>query len=109
MAARVLFGLGRRVPALAVFHHAGRRFGTPGLATLVVGAAVTLSSILVPFATLAELTSSILLGVFCLVNLALILQKRRLPEAPFRVPMAVPVVGLVLSALALATSLAGQI
>ncbi|MGD9865332.1 MAG: amino acid permease, partial [Pseudodonghicola sp.] len=89
-------------------HHAGPRFGTPVLATLLIGLAVTLSSIFVPFTTLTELTSSILLGVFVLVNLALILQKRRAPQAAFRVPMIVPVLGLVLSAGALATAIAGQ-
>jgi len=97
MAARVLFGLGRRNPALAVFHHAHRRFGTPVKATLLIGAAVTLSALFIPFATLAEMTSAILLGVFVLVNLALVLEKRRAPVAAFRVPFAVPVLGLVLS------------
>jgi len=108
MASRVLFGLGRRSAALALFHHAHRRLGTPVLATLLIGTVVTLSAIYVPFTTLAELTSSILLSVFVLVNLALILQKRRVPGAAFRVPMAVPVTGLVLSAGALATAIAGQ-
>ncbi len=107
MASRVLFGLGRRTPALAVFHHASPRFGTPVLATLLLGAAVVLGALFVPFATLAETTSSILLGVFVLVNLALILQKRRAPDAPFRVPMSVPVAGLVLSLAALSVALAG--
>ncbi|MCA0869720.1 APC family permease [Seohaeicola saemankumensis] len=109
MAARVLFGLGRRSPALALFHHASARFGTPVLATLLIGAAVVLAALFVPFATLAEVTSSILLTVFVLVNLALILQKRRDPQAPFRVPMAVPVVGLVLSLAALAVAVGGQL
>src|SRR6056297_3394491 len=39
MAARVLFGLGRRHPSLAGFHHAHPRLGTPVRATLLVGAA----------------------------------------------------------------------
>ncbi len=108
MASRVLFGLGKRTPALSLFHHAHPRLGTPVLATLLIGVVVVLSAIYVPFATLAELTSAILLAVFVLVNLALILQKRRAPQAVFRVPMAVPVLGLVLSAGALATAIAGQ-
>lgn len=107
MAARVLFGLGRRNPALAVFHKAHPRFGTPVLGTVLIGAAVILSSILIPFTTLAELTSAILLSVFVLVNLALIFEKRRAPAAPFRVPAAVPVLGLVLSLAALATAIRG--
>lgn len=109
MASRVLFGLGRRTPALAIFYHASPQFGTPVLATVLIGVAVTLFSILVPFTTLAELTSSILLGVFVLVNLALILQKRRAPQAVFRVPMIVPVLGFLASLGALAIGIAGQI
>lgn len=107
MASRVLFGLGKRNPALAVFRHASPRFGTPVRATLLIGAAVVLAALYVPFATLAEMTSAILLGVFVLVNLALIVQKRRAPAAPFRVPMAVPVVGLVLAGGALAVAIGG--
>lgn len=102
MASRVLYGLGKRNRALSVFRQAHPRFGTPVLATGLLGAAVILAALFVPVARLAEVTSSILLSVFVLVNLALILQKRRAPEAPFRVPMAVPVVGLVLSLAALA-------
>lgn len=107
MAARVLFGLGRRSSGLAVFHHAHPRFGTPVLATCLIGAAVVASAFWLSLTTLAELTSAILLGVFVLVNLALIFEKRRRPEAPFRVPMAVPVVGLLLAGAALLLALAG--
>lgn len=105
MASRVLFGLGRRTPALALFHHAHPRFGTPVLATALIGAVVIIAALNVRLVTLAGVTSSILLAVFVLVNLALIVQKRRAPDAPFRVPMAVPVVGLVLSLAALAVAL----
>lgn len=105
MASRVLFGLGKRTPALALFHHAHPRFGTPALATALIGAIVIIAALNVRLVTLAEVTSSILLSVFVLVNLALIVQKRRTPDAPFRVPMAVPVVGLVLSLAALAVAL----
>ena len=105
MASRVLFGLGKRSPALALFHHAHPRFGTPVKATLLIGAVVIGMALFIPFALLAELTSGILLAVFTLVNLALIVQKRRDPVARFRVPMAVPVLGLILSAAALSVSL----
>jgi len=107
MASRVLFGLGKRSPSLAIFHNANPRLGTPILATVLIGGVVIVAALTVQLVTLAEITSSILLSVFVLVNLALILQKRRAPEAPFRVPMAVPVVGLVLSLAALAVALRG--
>lgn len=107
MATRVLYGLGGRNPALALFHTAHPRFGTPVLATLLVGAAVNFCALYVPVETLAETTSSILLAVFALVNGALIVQKRRAPEARFRIPMAVPVLGLVLSLAALSVAVRG--
>ena len=109
MAARVLFGLGRRSPALAVFHQASARFRTPVLATCCVGGAVTLAALGLNVATLAEVTSAILLGVFALVNLALIPLKLRDPDAPFRVPMVVPVVGLTLSLAALALTIGANL
>ncbi len=107
MAARVLFGLGKRSRALAVFHHASPRFGTPVLATCLIGAAVIIAAQTVQLVTLAGVTSTILLMVFVLVNLALILLKIRAPDAPFRVPFAVPVFGLVLSLAALTVALRG--
>ena len=106
MAARVLYGLGARSVAFAWFHHAPR--GTPVRATLPIGAAVILAALALPVAVLAEVTSTVLLSVFVLVNLALIVLKRRAPQAPFRVPLAVPVLGLVLSLGALGLSLMGR-
>ena len=97
MASRVMFGLGRRSPMLAIFHHTLPRTGAPWLATVLIGGAVVLGAVALPVAQLAELTSTVLLAVFTLINLALIRLKRRAPEAPFRVPMAVPVLGLILS------------
>ena len=101
MASRVLFGLGRHSPSLAVFHRAHPRLGTPVLATCLIGAAVVVIAVGVQLVTLAGVTSAILLSVFLLVNLALIFQKRREPKAPFTVPMVVPVLGFTLSILAL--------
>ncbi|MFC3615535.1 APC family permease [Lutimaribacter marinistellae] len=108
MASRVLYGLGKRPGPLAMFHRAHPRFGTPVRATTLIGSLVVLAALFVPLATLAETTSAILLSVFVLVNAALVLEKRRSPEAPFRVPMAVPVVGLVLSLTALTVAIGGM-
>ena len=105
MAARVIFGLGARHRGLAVFHRAHPRLGTPVLATLILGVVVGGAALALPVATLAEATSTVLLSVFVIVNLSLILLKRRAPEAPFRVAFWVPVLGLILSAGALIASL----
>lgn len=104
MAARVLFGIGRRTPALAVFHHTSARFGTPTLATVLIGGLVTVAALVLPVSSLAEGASTLLLSIFVIVNLALIAMKRKQPEAPFRVPMLVPVLGLLAALGALAVN-----
>ncbi len=109
MASRVLFGLGRRSASLAMFHHTHARLGTPILATTLVGVGVVGTAMVARVSTLAELTSTVLLSVFVLVNLALIMQKRRAPEATFRVPMLVPVVGLILSLAALSLTIGARL
>jgi len=107
MASRVLFGLGRRHPSLGIFHQAHPKLGTPVLATVVIGVMVIGGALALDLATLAEATSSILLSVFVVVNLALITMKRKDPKATFRVPMAVPVFGFLAAGSALALNLAG--
>ncbi|GAA6187495.1 APC family permease [Litorivita sp. NS0012-18] len=95
MASRVLFGLGRRSPAMAVFHKTHPRFGTPVLGTLAVGAAVIVSAFSLPVAALAEITSQALLIVFAIVNAALIGVKRKQPASPFAVPLWMPWLGII--------------
>ncbi|MBV7379015.1 APC family permease [Maritimibacter dapengensis] len=94
MAARVLFGLGRRSAALAVFHHAHPRFATPVLATLLTGAATVGAALALPVALLAEYTTIALLVVFTIVNAALIGVKRLPDPSPFSVPAIVPWLGI---------------
>lgn len=107
MAARVLYGLGRRTPALSVFHAAHPRFGTPVLATVLSGAGMIALALSAPIEQLAGVSAIVLLGVFLLVNLALIVLKRRSAFAPFRVPMAVPVLGASVAGAALIAALGG--
>jgi len=109
MASRVLFGLGKRTSALSLFHRAHPRLGTPVLATLFIGTCVIASALMLPLATLAGITSVILLSVFVLVNGALILVKRQDPQARFQVPMIVPVLGLTLALAALVFSMSTQL
>lgn len=80
MAARVLFGLGRRTRALAWFGAAHPRFRTPARATLVVGGAVIGLALTLPLGALAAATSAVLLSVFVLMNGALIVLKLRGPS-----------------------------
>jgi APA family basic amino acid/polyamine antiporter len=105
MAARVLFGLGRRSRMLEPFTQAHPRFGTPVRATLLVGAAMLAAALLLPVETLAEAAAMVLLAVFVVVNGALIRLHRREPEAPFRVSAWIPWVGLVLALAAFGAAL----
>lgn len=105
MAARVLFGLGRREKLLSFFYRAHPRFGTPVLATVLLGAGVIGAALTLPVSELATVTSTVLLIVFAVVNIALIALKRKTPDAPFRTATWVPWLGLIGSVLALAASL----
>ncbi|MBE9477147.1 MAG: amino acid permease [Proteobacteria bacterium] len=105
LAARVLFGLGENTAWLSVFTHAHPRFGTPVLATVLGGITVILAALYLPLIALAEMTSVLLLAIFASMNLTLIVIKRREPAAPYRVHVAVPWAGLLLSGAALVMSL----
>ncbi|MEO1329905.1 MAG: APC family permease [Pseudomonadota bacterium] len=82
MAARVLFGLGRRTRALAWAARVNERFRTPLAATLVCGLIVIALAVAAPVSDLAAATSLVLLTVFVLMNAALIVLKRRDARAP---------------------------
>ncbi|GMG83511.1 amino acid permease [Paralimibaculum aggregatum] len=102
MAARVLYGLGRRRRRLAWFSALNPRLRTPLRATAVAVAVVALLTLAAPIETLAATTSSMLLCIFSVVNAALLVLKRRGPPPPGapNAPVAVPVLGI-LSSLAL--------
>ncbi len=104
MAARVMFGLGKRSPRLALFHQVNPRFGTPLRATILLGGGVIFAALMLPVAALAELASGLLLSVFLLVNLSLIRLKRREPDAPFKVATWIPWAGLLAAFAALVFS-----
>lgn len=108
MSARVLYGLGRFVPPLRIFHHAHPRFRTPVLATVLATAATVLLALTAPLVGLAETSALLLLAVFVSVNVALLILKRRGPPPPgcFTAPRWVPLAGIALSALGLAWGVA---
>jgi len=96
MSARVLYGLGRFFPPLAVFHHAHPRLGTPVLATVLATLATLFLALTAPLLALAELTSTVLLLVFIAINGALIVLKRGgpPPEGGFVAPGWLPWAGV---------------
>ena len=113
MASRVMFGLGRRSPSFAIFHHTSARFGTPVLATVIVGAVVIISALTLPVAVLAQYTTLALLVVFTIVNAALIGLKTKggppLLSVPFSVPVLVPWLGILASIAMFAANFVGPL
>ncbi|MZR23138.1 amino acid permease [Sneathiella chungangensis] len=100
MASRVLYGLAMQKNLPSFLASVSPVTRTPLVATGVVVALVLVFATLLPIARLAEATSTIVLIVFCFVNLALIRLKRTSPSpstSVFVVPIWVPVLGLLFS------------
>ena len=105
MASRVIYGLADRGHLPAALARVSPRTRTPVVATALVTATILALALSRPIGDLAEWTSQIVLGVFVVVNVALIRLKRRAPPpAPhFHVPLIVPVLGALSSAALLAS------
>jgi len=103
MASRVLYGLGKQGSVPAIFARIHPLTRTPLIATGTITAVVLTLALVFPLEGLAEWTSRIVLVTFALVNMALLLLKRRAstaPEGSFTVQAWVPFAG-VLTCLAL--------
>lgn len=105
MAPRVLMGMGRRYRSMRFLAVVNPRFGTPALATILVGAIVVAISVAAPVQVLAEITSFMLLLIFVLINASLVVLKRKSESSSFEVPLWVPVLGVLGSCLALLATL----
>lgn len=101
MGARMLYGLSRENWLSPAFAKVNARTRTPLLATGCVTALVLLFALLLPLTALAKMTSMLILTVFALVNLALYRIRRGGPSPTdgFRIPLWVPAVGCVTSAI----------
>lgn len=101
MIARVAYGLAMQGNLPAALGRINRHTGTPILATGIGIVAILIFALFVPLEGLAKLTSQCTLGLFALVNLALIRIKRSEPAPPagiFVCPLWVPIAGLLASA-----------
>jgi hypothetical protein len=74
---------------------------TPVLATVLVSLLILWFSLWLPLAQLAQLTSAIILGLFILINGALIIIKSRDVYNGFQVYFWVPIVGVIASCILL--------
>jgi basic amino acid/polyamine antiporter, APA family len=106
MASRVLYGLANQGDLPAIFSKVHHRTRTPLVATAAVGSIILALALLIPLHDLAEVTARMTLVVFAVVNLALIVIKRRAASlqtigfvAPFWVPWAGAAACLLLLAL----------
>ena len=104
MASRVCYGMATQGILPSVLAKVHPRTQTPIVATVLIIAISLLLALTFPLQHLAEATSRIILIVSCLVNAALVCLKWKRIPAPdnaFIVPVWVPVLGFVVSSLAL--------
>lgn len=99
MASRVMYGMAKIKLAPSSLGKVNAWTRTPVLATVLVAMLVLGFALLLPLASLAQLTSLIMLLVFMTINIALIVIKRRstASAAIIPVPVFVPVLGAISS------------
>ncbi|MES2439476.1 MAG: APC family permease [Verrucomicrobiota bacterium] len=104
MGSRLLYGMSRQGLMPAPLGKLNARRGTPQLAIVVLFGIVTLLILSGGVKPLAEATVLLLLSVFTLVNISLIVLKRREgePSDGFDVPLLVPILGALVCALLVA-------
>ena len=100
MVSRVLYGLGKQGSIPSFFAKIHPYTQTPVIATLCVIVVILLLALVFPIGLLAEMTSSVALCIFILINLALCRIKLRgdpAPEGAVQVGLWVPILGALLS------------
>lgn len=97
MASRVIYGLARQGNLPAVFARISPATQTPDVATAAATGLALVFALGLPLDRLADVTAHLTLGLFCLIDAALIVIKLRdgpPPEGTFTVPLWVPVAGV---------------
>lgn len=98
MCSRILYGLAKQGWLSKIFATVNDKRGTPTVATVVVLGIMIAGTIVLPLVSLAQITSLLVLSIFTIVNLALIVIKRRRPlhQGYISVPSMVPYIGTLL-------------
>lgn len=98
MGSRILYGLARQGWVSNKLAAVSSKNKTPVTATLLVVGIMIIGTLLLPLVSLAQLTSLLVLSIFTLVNISLIIIKRRAPkhQGYVTVPRFVPYLGSVL-------------
>jgi len=106
MATRVIYGMARQGDLPKALGHVHGHTSTPLLATAAAVALILGFALLVPFLQLATATAIGTLAVFALVNLSLIwVRLREGPSRHVRVPLWVPIAGLITCVAMMGTAL----
>ena len=101
MASRILYGSARQGWLPDCLGIVNSRTRTPLIATVIVTALIWIMAIWLPLLMLAQITSFLTLIIFTLINLALIVIKRREPivEGVRLYPIVIPVCGVIFTSL----------
>jgi len=108
MASRVLYGLAKQGRLPKILASINPKTHTPLIATALVVAIILVLALFLPIAQLAQMTSQIVLIVFMMVNLALVwlkLFRKPSSEDVFIVPIWMPILGFITSAILALTGL----
>lgn len=107
MASRVLYGMAQQNIAFSGLGFVSPLTRTPLVATVLVTVTTLLAALWFPLGTLAKASSFAVLVVFILVNISLVVVKRRdkTTSPLFAVPIGIPIVGAVLSTALLAVQI----
>jgi basic amino acid/polyamine antiporter, APA family len=99
MGSRLLYGMAKQGWIPSIFATVEPRRHTPRFSTLIVAGLMLAGVIILPLLSLAKTTSFLALGIFCLVNLSLVIIKRRTPTGKniIRIPIAIPALASIVS------------
>ena len=110
MASRLLYGMGRERIVPRVFHQVHESRRTPLVAIVFTTAVAMVLISTGDLETLADMTVTLLLLVFVVVNISvLVLRREPAPEGHFRVPTVLPVLGAATSAVVVVTQTDGEV
>ncbi|MBT3280490.1 MAG: amino acid permease [Campylobacteraceae bacterium] len=107
MASRVVYGLAAKGWLPSALSEISKKNNIPVKATIVVGIIALIFTLFLDLITLASITSLMILIIFTLVNLSLILIKRKTPniDGIYIVPVWVPWCGVILNTLLISVKL----
>jgi amino acid transporter len=104
MASRVVYGMAEKRWLPSALAQISSKTNTPVVATVVVGGITLIFTLFFDLMTLASLTSGLILVIFTIVNIALIVIKRKVGdiEGIYTIPVWIPWLGVILNIMLIA-------